>query len=74
MALHVACEVSDCDFIILLLMHGAKPNCMNNDGFSPLHIACKAGQLECVETLLAASADVHLQSDVCARCYLFKLL
>jgi ankyrin repeat protein len=36
-------------------------NCQDNEGRTPLHIACQANRLKCVELLLSAGADVSVK-------------
>jgi ankyrin repeat protein len=68
-ALHYAVKASNRLIAKLLLDSKADINALTYDGFSPLHIACVAGDLEWVEFLLdeGANPDVCLEGRVSAR-------
>ncbi|MEE3716544.1 ankyrin repeat domain-containing protein [Tumidithrix elongata RA019] len=41
-----------------LLKHGADPNALTHNGITPLMLAAMEGELECMQTLLSAGADL----------------
>lgn len=47
------------DMITMLLEYHADLNATTKLGFAPLHWACSVGNLETIQTLLAAGADPH---------------
>lgn len=59
--LHAAAGHDNLDIVAMLLQHGADPNAVDVDGWTPLMFA---GSLECVDLLLAAGADIHASDDV----------
>ncbi|KAK7096682.1 ankyrin repeat and SOCS box protein 5-like [Littorina saxatilis] len=60
--LHYACDHSDgnLDVVGMLLAVGAQPNIQDEDGNTPLHLACTESNVSVVKTLLEAGADVKL--------------
>lgn len=42
----------------LLLKNGADPNLLNNDGWSPLHLAVKKGVIEAVEAMISHNSVI----------------
>lgn len=55
-ALHYAAH-SIGEITQILLQAGIAPNCVNNEGYTPLMSAASIGNIEVVKTLLAANAD-----------------
>lgn len=55
--LHVA---KSTDVVSLLLSDGANPNCMDNNGITPLGSFVLTNEVDCVKALLAANADPSL--------------
>lgn len=52
--------------IIMVLMSSQPPKCLNYrnaDGYTPLHLACRADKPDCVQTLLAQGADVNISAS-----------
>lgn len=47
----------------LLIKYGANINYQNNDGYSPLHIACMDNYSDIVELLLNNNANINQQSN-----------
>ena len=56
-ALHRACYNNYYKIVKLLLKHKADPNAMTVNQFTPLHVACLHGHLDCVRYLM--------DSDLC---------
>lgn len=50
--LHVACEVSNSDFVTLLLSHGAKINSISLSGHTALHYCITKESVECAKQLI----------------------
>lgn len=55
-----AAEFGNAGAVALLLVLGASPRALDEDGISPLHRAVQSGSLEAVELLLGAGSDVDL--------------
>ncbi|XP_041664245.1 ankyrin repeat and SOCS box protein 4 isoform X1 [Cheilinus undulatus] len=60
--LHVACEVSNVDFVSLLLSHRAKVNSLSLSGHSPLHHCTSRESVDCAKQLILKGADVNMRS------------
>ncbi|XP_056153963.1 neurabin-1 [Lampris incognitus] len=60
--LHVACEVSHADCVVLLLAHGAKVNGISLSGHTPLHYCISSQSVECARQLLLQGAKVNMPS------------
>ncbi len=45
----------------ILLEHGANPNCVDDQGVSPLHLAISSGHFQCAKQLLEKGADINLR-------------
>ena len=45
-----------------LLKNGVNPNCKNNDGETPLHVACRNGHVDVVMELLNHGANVNAEN------------
>lgn len=62
--MHHCCLVAD-GFIVwlgqILLEHGANPNCVDDQGVSPLHLAISSGHFQCAKQLLEKGADINLR-------------
>ena len=52
----------DEEWVSALLASGADPDVVEPDGMGPLHVACLRNQLACLRLLLAAGANVELQT------------
>ena len=52
----------DEEWVSALLASRADPDVVEPDGMGPLHVACLRNQLACLQLLLAAGADVELQT------------
>lgn len=50
--LHVACEVSNSDFVAMLLANGAKVNSRSLSGHTPLHYCTARESVECAKQLI----------------------
>ena len=64
--LHNACENSDYETVKRLLYNHTKRwevNVQDNDGWTPLHLACFMGNIEIVALLLWAGADVSVTDE-----------
>ena len=60
--LHVCCFAGSDECCAELLQHTSSDvNCLDNDGWSPLHWAVEQNHLECVKQLLTHKADVNLR-------------
>ncbi|XQJ27244.1 ankyrin/TPR repeat protein [Leishmania guyanensis] len=62
-ALHFAAFNGDAQMICLLLEYKANTNVENMDGNTPLIMAVKGRQLECIRILVNGGADVNKESD-----------
>nr|XP_020487233.1 ankyrin repeat and SOCS box protein 4 [Labrus bergylta] len=60
--LHVACEVSNSDFVSLLLSHKAKVNSLSLSGHTPLHHCTRRESVDCAKQLILKGADVNMPS------------
>jgi hypothetical protein len=58
--LHVAARLGNVDNVMLLLQHGASPDCATYDLYTPLHIAAKEGHDEVAQALLDQGANLNL--------------
>ena len=72
-ALHKAASSTSAQVVRVLLERGANPNEDDNDGNTPLHLACLYGRGETVESLLSFGADASLrngkqQTAMCVTC------
>ncbi|XP_061112256.1 ankyrin repeat and SOCS box protein 4 [Conger conger] len=63
--LHVACEVSNIDFVTLLLNHGARINSVSLSGHTPLHYCITKESVDCAKQLILKGAhmDKHSEND-----------
>ncbi|XP_064204320.1 ankyrin repeat and SOCS box protein 4 [Anguilla rostrata] len=61
--LHVACEVSNADFVTLLLNHGARVNSVSLSGHAPLHYCTTKESVDCAKQLILKGAQVNKRSD-----------
>ena len=63
--LHEACRYRDdvTEVLSLVYVRGHKINVQNNDGDTPLHIACSFGHSDIVETLMLAGADETITNN-----------
>ncbi|KAM9824088.1 ankyrin repeat and SOCS box protein 4-like [Neosynchiropus ocellatus] len=62
-ALHVACDVSNSDFVALLLAYGARVNILSMSGHAPLHRCVTKESVECAKLLLLKGARVNKAAD-----------
>src|SRR5690349_2630528 len=63
-AVHEACRIGDLLKLQRLLSEQWESvNAQNNDGDTPLHLACSKGNSDMVETLMCAGADVNISND-----------
>ena len=58
-AIHVAVETKNVDVLKLILRAGSPVNVPNNEGKSPLHLACENGSEEIAELLLDGCANIN---------------
>ena len=62
--LHWACYGGDVTEVLsLVYVRGHKINVQDNDGKTPLHLACSNGHSDIVETLMLAGADETITND-----------
>ena len=61
--LHFACDLNNEDIVQLLLEAKANTNVRSSSGCTPLCVAVSRGNINIVEALLAAGADVELEND-----------
>ena len=61
-ALHKAASSTSAQCVRILLERGLNPNQDDNDGNTPLHLACLFGRGETVEALLSYGADASLRN------------
>ncbi|XP_072226385.1 ankyrin repeat and SOCS box protein 4 [Leuresthes tenuis] len=61
--LHVACEVSNSDFVALLLANGAKVNSLSLSGHAPLHFCINKESVDCAKQLILKGAKINIVSD-----------
>ena len=61
--MHTAAEHEQIDCITLLIAnHGGNLiNHQNNDGWTPLHVACEKGHDVCVSKMIKIGADISIQ-------------
>ena len=52
------------DNVLLLLQHGADPEAVTKDGYTPLHIAAKEGHEEVIGVLIDQSASPNSVTKV----------
>lgn len=57
--LFTICEKGNVKLLETVLQQGANVNCENNEGQTPLHIACLFGHFEIVELLVQKGAEIH---------------
>lgn len=50
--LHVACEISNSDFVALLLAHRSKVNSLSLSGHTPLHHCTSQESVDCAKQLI----------------------
>ena len=55
------------DNVLLLLQHGADPEAVTKDGYSPLHIAAKEGHEDVIGVLIDQSASPNSVTKVSRR-------
>ncbi|XP_008287509.1 ankyrin repeat and SOCS box protein 4 isoform X2 [Stegastes partitus] len=60
--LHVACEVSNSDFVALLLAHGAKVSSLSLSGHTALHYCITRESVDCAKQLILKGAKVNVAS------------
>ena len=53
------------DNVLLLLQHGADPEAVTKDGYTPLHIAAKEGHEDVISVLIDQSASPNSVTKVC---------
>ncbi|XP_015256194.1 PREDICTED: ankyrin repeat and SOCS box protein 10-like isoform X1 [Cyprinodon variegatus] len=58
-ALHEACESCQAECAKLLLIYGANPNAVSEDGLMPLHVCTSPQSLECAKYLLQYGATIN---------------
>lgn len=64
MPLHWAISSGHSDAALLLLELGANPCLPDNNGkWTPLHLACREGQVDVVQQLLAEGGDIDFKND-----------
>jgi uncharacterized protein len=49
------------EIVLLLIAKGCDVNAINNDGFTPLMVACREGNAEIVESLIGHNANLNAQ-------------
>jgi ankyrin repeat protein len=65
--LHIAANLQQIDVIRLLLSAGAKPALQNKDGWTPLHLACRHGDLRSADCLITALKGLQLGEAINAQ-------
>jgi len=66
-ALHhaaLATDLSTCEVVNLLGGCRADVNAKDNNGLTPLHLACKSGRLPLVELLIELKADINAKDNI----------
>ena len=58
--LHIACHRGRLDICIVLLLKGAKIDCIDDMGFTPLMVCAQFKQSDCARMLIARGADVNM--------------
>ncbi|HEV7934038.1 MAG TPA: ankyrin repeat domain-containing protein [Actinomadura sp.] len=61
--LYAAAALNEVDRLRELLAQGADPNQTDEDGFTPLHLACQEWSVDAVRELLAAGAAVDAATE-----------
>ena len=61
------------DNVLLLLQHGADPEAVTKDGYTPLHIAAKEGHEEVIGVLIDQSASPNSVTKVCVLFFRFDM-
>ncbi|XP_029369325.1 ankyrin repeat and SOCS box protein 4 isoform X2 [Echeneis naucrates] len=61
--LHVACDVSNSDCVMLLLAHGAKISSLSLSGHTALHYCITRESVDCAKQLILKGADVNMPSN-----------
>ena len=62
------------DKVAFLLKHGADVNSYNNHKITPLMMACKAGNIKNVKTLIRSGANIHHKSTNGSTAYTYSIL
>jgi putative MATE family efflux protein len=62
-SLHFAAAWGDVELVRMLLRKGAKINCRNMIGETPLHLAAQVGHTQVVNELLQTGADPNIEND-----------
>ena len=63
LAIHAAAAGKHADVIKVLIDHGCSPNAHQHGGWTPLHAAAQAGDIESARVLIAGGADVTIRAD-----------
>lgn len=66
--LHIASSRGYSCIVMDLIANGAEVNLCDNEGLSPLFLACYSEHTETVKILLDSGADVNLCSPLCTMC------
>lgn len=61
--LYAAAALNEVDRLRELLAQGADPNQVDEDGFTPLHLACQEWSVDTVRELIAAGAAVDATTE-----------
>jgi ankyrin repeat protein len=61
--LYAAAALNEADRLRELLAQGADPNEADEDGFTPLHLACQEWSVDAVRELIAAGAAVNAATE-----------
>ncbi|XP_068196986.1 ankyrin repeat and SOCS box protein 10 isoform X2 [Antennarius striatus] len=61
-ALHESCESNQPESTKLLLMHGADPNVVSEDGLMPLHVCTSPDSIQCAKYLIQYGAAINGRS------------
>lgn len=62
--MHIASRLGKTEIVQLLLQHMAHPDAATTNGYTPLHISAREGQLDVASVLLEAGASHSMSTKV----------